>query len=154
MLEVDHIYIYLLLVCILSPRKKWNCNRGLKKHSLIGMHLSLVESTLTHCDFKYLCPFRRTHVGHQIGFLETSKHKFLKHPKTKAKKRKLFLGVSIFACPPALGWWFQPIPAAFLKRLSLCCHLPFVGGQQRICEVSLTNKEMCADLKEKRQKST
>ena len=93
------------------------------------------------------------HVGHQIGFLETSKHKYLKHPKTKAKK-KLFLGVSIFACPPALGWWFQPIPAAFLKRLSLCCHLPFVGGQQRICEVSLTNKEMCADLKEKRQKST
>jgi hypothetical protein len=27
------------------------------------------------------------HVGHQIGFLETSKHKYLKHPKTKAKKK-------------------------------------------------------------------
>ena len=85
MLEVDHIYILTISMYTVTP-EKWNCNRGLKKHSLIGMHLSLVESTLTHCDFKYLCPFRRTHVGHQIGFLETSKHKFLKHPKTKAKK--------------------------------------------------------------------
>ena len=26
----SYIYIYLLLVCILSPRKKWKCNRGLR----------------------------------------------------------------------------------------------------------------------------
>ena len=64
--------------------EKMEVQPWVEKHSLIEMHLSLVESTLTHCDFKYLCPFRRTHIGHPIGFLETSKHKYLKHPKPKA----------------------------------------------------------------------
>lgn len=81
----SYIYILTISMYTVTP-EKMEVQPWVEKHSLIGMHLSLAGSTLTHCDFKYLCPFRRTHVSHPIGFLETSKHKYLKHPKTKANK--------------------------------------------------------------------